>query len=111
MKIYTEDTKITHTTLDENGSKVNVFDFGSIKLNSEAKFSIKAEGESESFRVRTTCGCTIATPIQENDNLYSTVIEYNRTGSKGTFSKILFFYYVLGGKENSIKIKIKGTVI
>lgn len=101
MKIENNTPTVTHTI----ESNQNIFDFGTLKLNQEAKLRIKVL-DKVITKVKRTCGCSTA-ESEGND----ITVQYNDTHKPHNFSKIIEIFYNESGAEKKELIKIKGKIV
>lgn len=107
LKFYTDTKGITHTP----SSSTETFDFGTVQKNHNTALKVYIEGNNLSELVtKSTCGCTVAEPQRENNNLYSIDIKYKDSHIAKPFGKTI----TVDVKEDSVEkrktIKIKGII-
>ncbi len=107
LKFYTNTQGITHTP----STSTETFDFGTVKKNHNTTLKVYIEGNNLSELVtKSTCGCTVADPQRENNNLYSIDITYKDSHITKPFGKTI----TVDVKENGVvkrkTIKIKGII-
>lgn len=83
-----------------------VLNLGGIKNGEDTTTELNVSGleDTKLFQIRSTCGCTVVTPVVKEDMSISVKVKYNNCDS--SFTKVLEVLY------NNVKvgiIKIKGT--
>lgn len=86
--------------------QIHVANFGTLKENTPAKFTILVEGVDSSELVP-TCGCTATASTEKN----TYTVEYRDTHHIAPFSKVIVLNYVEDGKKKVANIKMTGNVI
>jgi len=107
LKFYSDTQGIIHTS----DASSETFDFGTVPKNYNTTLKVYIEGNNLSELVtKSTCGCTVAEPQRENNNLYSIVITYKDSHIAKPFGKTITVDVKEEGVEKRKTIKIKGII-
>lgn len=107
LKFYTNTKGITHTP----SSSTEEFDFGKVKKDHDTSLKVFIEGNNlTDLTTKSTCGCTVAEPNRENENLYSVDITYKNSHIVKPFGKTVTVKVKENGVEKTKSIKIKGII-
>lgn len=86
--------------------QIYVANFGTLTVNTPAKFKILIE-DVDSSELIPTCGCTATSSTEKN----TYEVGYKDTHQAAPFSKVLVLNYVEGGNKKVANIRMKGNII
>lgn len=102
--------------LSEDKARVEKIDtlywiyFNNLKYKQDSTIQVEIEVEIDSARLKVGCqACTTAKILGSEENKHTLEITYDTTNI-GDFTKTVTFFYTKNEVENSIVMKIQGTV-